>query len=255
MKTEKYTANQLKKLFRVKKVATMAELKDGLGTRVDMTIFRKLKELGYCTSYSDGGRYYTLSDITKFDENGLWSFKSIYFSKYGTLLATTAACVESAEAGCFANELDELLHVTVKDALLKLVNDGQIFREKLNGKYLYCSADASVRRKQIQARHIHQSSVMPASLPVGVGNAMSDDLKAGIILFFCLLDERQRRLFAGLESLKLGHGGDLKIAELLGLDVSTVARGRKELIEKDVDIERVRKAGGGRHSVEKKRLK
>jgi hypothetical protein len=39
------------------------------------------------------------------------------------------------------------------------------------------------------------------------------------------------------------------------LDVSTVARGRKELIEQDVDTERVRKAGGGRHPVEKKRLK
>ena len=44
------------------------------------------------------------------------------------------------------------------------------------------------------------------------------------------------------------------MAELLGLDVSTVARGRKELIEQDVDTERVRKAGGGRHPVEKKRL-
>jgi hypothetical protein len=79
-------------------------------------------------------------------------------------------------------------------------------------------------------------------------------LKAGIVLFFCSLDEQQRRLYAGLESLKLGHGGDLKMAELLGLDVSTVARGRKELIEQDVDTERVRKAGGGRHPVEKKRL-
>ena len=52
--------------------------------------------------------------------------------------------------------------------------------------------------------------------------------EAGIILFFSLLDERERRVYAGLESLKLGYGGDRQMAEILGLDVSTVARGRRE---------------------------
>jgi hypothetical protein len=79
-----------------------------------------------------------------------------------------------------------------------------------------------------------------------------DELKAAIIIFFSLLDEQQKRLYAGLESLKLGYGGDIKMAELLGLDVGTIARGRKQLIEADVEIERVRKAGGGRQVLEKK---
>jgi hypothetical protein len=256
MRPEKFTANQLAKLLRAKKIATLPELKEALGTSSKMTVFRKLQELGYYTSYSNGGRYYTLSSIAKFDQLGLWSFQSVWFSKHGTLVATTEALVESSEAGYFASELDELLHVTVKDALLQLVNEDRIVREKLGGLYLYCSANASVRRKQIQARHIYQSNVMPASLPPGIGGSVvSDELKAGIVLFFCTLDEQQRRLYAGLESLKLGHGGDVKMAELLGLDVSTVARGRKELIEQDVDTERVRKGGGGRPPVEKKRLK
>ncbi len=33
------------------------------------------------------------------------------------------------------------------------------------------------------------------------------------MLFYSLLDEQQRRLFAGLESIKLGHGGDRILAE------------------------------------------
>ena len=33
-----------------------------------------------------------------------------------------------------------------------------------------------------------------------------------------LLDEKQRRLYAGPESLKLGYGGDRKVAEFLGMD-------------------------------------
>ena len=53
-----------------------------------------------------------------------------------------------------------------------------------------------------------------------------EELKAAILLFYSLLDEQQRRLFAGLESIKLGHGGDSVLAEFLGLDPHTVARGR-----------------------------
>ena len=63
---------------------------------------------------------------------------------------------------------------------------------------------------------------------------MPDELRAAIILFYSLLDERQRRLYAALESLKIGHGGDRRIAELLGLDAGTVARGRQQLLAGDV---------------------
>src|SRR6266481_1639342 len=58
-----------------------------------------------------------------------------------------------------------------------------------------------------------------------------DELKAAILLFHSLLDEQQRRLFAGLESMKLGHGGDTVLAEFAGLDPHTVARGRQQLLD------------------------
>jgi hypothetical protein len=89
--------------------------------------------------------------------------------------------------------------------------------------------------------------------PLPEPERMHDELKAAIILFFSLLDEKQRRLYAGLESLKLGHGGDRRMSVLLGLGVGAVARGRRELVERDVEVERTRKEGAGRKSVEKKR--
>ena len=79
-----------------------------------------------------------------------------------------------------------------------------------------------------------------------------DELKAAILLFYSLLDEQQRRLYAGLESLKLGHGGDRQLAEFLNLDTHTVARGRQQLLDQDVAFARVRKIGGGRQRAEKK---
>lgn len=62
------------------------------------------------------------------------------------------------------------------------------------------------------------------------------------------LDERQRRLYAGLESKKLGHGGDRLLSLITGLHVQTIARGRHELDEPQ-SAGRVRKPGGGRRLV------
>ena len=80
-----------------------------------------------------------------------------------------------------------------------------------------------------------------------------DELKAATALVYSTLDEKQRRLCAGLESLRLGYGGDRKIANLLRMNVHTVAKGRKELLLEDLDLERIRKPGGGRKSIKKKR--
>src|ERR1035437_9218428 len=63
-----------------------------------------------------------------------------------------------------------------------------------------------------------------------------DELKASILLFYSLLDEQQRRLYAGLESLKLGRGGDHQLADFLDLDPHTVARGRQQLLAQDVEV-------------------
>lgn len=256
MNNERFSADRLARLFRSKKIATMKELKEVLGTSVDMTVFRKLQELDYRTSYSHRGGYYTLDEIADFDDLGLWSFRSVWFSQHGTLLSTAEACVNSSEAGYFGGELESILHVSVKDALRKLADEQRIARETIGGKYLYTAKDPELRREQVRARHVYESEALQAPLSVGPGvRLVPDELKAAIILFFSLLDEQQKRLYAGLESLKLGHGGDRKIAELLGLDVGTVARGRKQLLDQDVQSERVRKSGAGRPALEKKRRK
>jgi len=75
---------------------------------------------------------------------------------------------------------------------------------------------------------------------------LPDELKAATVLFYSLLDERQRRLYAGLEAMNVGHGGDTQVAELLGIDPGSVARGRQELLGGEVEPGRVRRPGGGR---------
>jgi hypothetical protein len=84
---------------------------------------------------------------------------------------------------------------------------------------------------------------------------LPEQLQAAILLFYSLLDEQQRRLYAGLESIKLGHGGDTLLADFLNLDPHTVARGRQQLLDGHVTAGRIRRPGAGRIPTEKKRPK
>lgn len=245
MNRVKYKTNRLEAFLEKEIIATMPEMKETLGTTVSKTVMRKLKGLSYRTSYSHGNRYYTLEALTKFNEQGLWAYHSVWFSQYGTLLSTLRHFVAMSEAGYSANELTACLHVSVKESLLKLVNAGHIMREKISGLYIYCSLDLRIRKEQLITRHIKASETA----------VFSDEVKAAILLFICVLDEKQRRLFAGLESLKMGPGGDKSIAEIFGLHFNTVAKGRRALLEGDIELDRTRKKGGGRIAVEKKHRK
>lgn len=251
MRPIQFQAASLVKLLKKQKVATIDELKQALGTKVTVTVFRKLKALAYRSSYSHRGRYYTLDEVARFDERGLWAFRDIRFSRHGTLLSTAEAFVRASEKGFFASELEnELGAVGVKDALATLVERDQITRKVVSGRYLYCSPEPSEKRQQLLLREAQEEELLLGGM---AGGTLPEELKAAIVVFYSILDERQRRLYAALESLKLGHGGDSKIARLLDLDVGTVAEGRHELLRRDFEIERIRRVGAGRKPLEKKR--
>jgi len=253
MARAKFSVEVIRSFLNKHRIATLAELKQTLGSFATMTVFRKLRALGYRTSFSHRGKYYTLTEIPQFDTQGLWSHRSVWFSRDGNLLVTSRRFVEEASAGLTASELRALLQVEVKEALLHLYRQERIDREEMEGVYVYFSRDPGMRRNQ----RMHRQE-RPAAWELGespVGEALAPELKAAMILFFSLLDEQQRRLYAGLEAHKLGYGGDRKIAEFLGLDEHTVGRGRRELFGEQVQRDRVRTEGGGRKPAEKKRPK
>ena len=250
MRPPSFLAQTLRERLQRRKIATLAELKQALGTEVALTVFRKLKELDYLTSYSHRGRYYTLRDIARFDTEALWSYEGVWFSRHGTLLATAQHFVDHAPQGYFAEELASALHVQVHDALRQLVLRRQIARQSISGLYLYTSTDASTRQGQLRSRRTRQT--LPILTDASRLQVAPEELQAAIILFYSLLDEQQRRLYAALESLKLGHGGDQQLAQFLGLDPHTIARGRQQLLAQGVEFNHVRKPGGGRKPLEKK---
>jgi hypothetical protein len=177
----------------------------------------------------------------------------VWFSRYGTLLTTVEAFVSRSPRGFFAKDLAETLHVEVHDALRQLVHRERLRRTEVAGLYLYTSSDPSLHRRQLRTRETTQS--VPVVTDASALQVSSDELKAAILLFYSLLDEQQRRLYAGMESIRLGHGGDTLLADFLNLEVHTVARGRQQLLQHDVASDRTRRQGGGRIPTEKKRPK
>ena len=86
------------------------------------------------------------------------------------------------------------------------------------------------------------------------GEAHSDQVvHHQINVFMSRLDEQQRRWYAALEALRMGHGGAVKMSQITGLSEKSIRRAKREL-EQDLQgrpEDRVRLPGAGRHRVEK----
>ncbi len=158
--------SSLNRLFRRKHAALLDDLRAAIGTASRTTIFRILKAVGYFTSYSHAGRFYTLRRIPKFDQRGLWSWHGVGFSSRGTLRATSVFLIEESEAGQTHEELRRQLGLRVHDTVRNLVAAGTITRERVEDVYVYLSADAKKAAAQMAVRQqLHvptAAAVVPA---------------------------------------------------------------------------------------------
>ncbi len=240
MRPVEYPTDELERAFGAHKVLTLELVKQLLGTPVKMTAVRKLRALGYHSSYSHAGQYYTLERLPRWDGHGLWVYKGIRFSRRGSLLETLAWLIDQSPEGRFAHELQDVVRVRVQEALRTLYRRERVLRHQIGGEYLYVSVEGGTtqlerRQAQIEAGQASPGSEVPAS-----------DLELHLAAFLTTLNEKQRRLYAGFEALRLGRGGDAVVARRTGLNVKTVARGRRELQAGDVSLERIRAEGAGR---------
>lgn len=239
---------ELEDAFREEKVLTLPRIKRILGTTSRMTAWRHLQELSYLKSYSDRGSYYTLEDIPCWDENGIWVHEGAHFSRRGSLLDTVVALVEEAGPGRTAAELQDLLGVRVQNAVKKLTDRGRLLRQRIEGRYVYFAPGESGH--QIPARKRAVSAGVERTLPRG-STAPPEEVARYLSVFLSVLDEKQRRLYYGYESLRIGRGGDVAVARMAGVNHKTVAKGRRQVASGQTGGDRVRAEGGGRPPLKK----
>lgn len=64
------------------------------------------------------------------------------------------------------------------------------------------------------------------------------------------LNEKDKRRYAAIESLKIEYNGERYISQILKIHVQTIKRGKQELLEgTDISEGRIRVTGGGRHKI------
>lgn len=143
---------KLWKLFNRLEIVNIKKLYTALDTKSRTTVFRCLKKIGYLSSYSHAGRYYTLRSIPVFDSVGLWHVQGSSFSKHGSLKETVIQVVNNSESGMTHRELENLLRVRVHNTLHELVVADLIGRTNTEKNYLYISGDAGNGSSQVSLR-------------------------------------------------------------------------------------------------------
>lgn len=244
-----YESNRLLRRFRRETVLTMAMIEQELGTSAKATVFRKLKGLRHRASYSHAGKYHTVDELAQFDRHGLWTFHDIRFSRQGTLVDTLAFLIEQSAAGYFAAELQSLVHVRVFNALTHLVTGRRVERARIAGEYCYFSPRSGAAQQEQRNKWLQAQASPERNL--AVPGFTATEAIACLPRFLSLLNEKQTRIYLGLEALKLGHGGDVQIARLTGVNVKTIAKGRRELEANAITPERIRRLGAGRPAIKK----
>ena len=75
------------------------------------------------------------------------------------------------------------------------------------------------------------------------------EIESQMTRFYLSLSEKDRRRYAAIEAMKLGHGGQSYICKLLGCNPRTINRGIEELKDQELlQSPKIRQAGGGRPS-------
>ena len=157
------SAPQIRGLFRKTPVMRMADIEHTVAGSSRRSLFRDLTSLGYLSSYTHTGRYYTLRSVPDFDADGLWRYQGIGFSRDGTLKATVRRLVDTSEAGRTQRDLQRRLGVRVHNPLLDLVESKQLGREPLEGEYVYLTAARRRSAMQLRCRRALVATGSPTS--------------------------------------------------------------------------------------------
>ena len=205
--------------FKKEKVVTVVLLAAWLSCSV-ATARRRLKAWRAHTSYNRNGRYYTLPEIADFDDNGLWRYQGVFFSKHGNLKQTLVHLVTHSAQGLSGSELGELLGLQPRSFLSHFRDHPALYREQVMGPWIWFAADPETREKQKQTRLARVVDAKDRRMP--------SDMEAVMILV-----ELIRHPNSSLEQIA-------RQLEPKGLDIDTAAIRRllahHDLLKKTVDF-------------------
>lgn len=130
------------------------------------SVRRFLTEVGYYSSFTHNGGWYTLRSIPRFDRDGLWFYSDIGFSHAGNLTNTLVHLTTRSGAGMTAEQLGAKLRCRCHSVLVQLCRQGRLQRRKIGSSHVYLAIDpdiATVQRQTIEGLSVIQ---FPAEIAV-----------------------------------------------------------------------------------------
>jgi AraC-like DNA-binding protein len=180
--------------FHERRILTLDEISDLLRCSA-VTSRRRLKQWRALTSYNQNNRYYTLPSIPTFDAHGLWHYRGVSFSKYGTCKQTVIHFVRRSEQGLSNTELAAMLGENPNSLMAHFKEIAGITRERHGRDVVYFCSDEPVYRRQ------HRNRFPPASSSTG----LSPDARAIAILVERIHHPRMRIDELAAELRRKGH--------------------------------------------------
>ena len=135
-----------------------------------VSVRRFLKQAGYYRSYTHNGKWYTLSDIPKFNRSGIWHHQKIGFSRHGNLHQTIGYLIDKSPKGYSAKQLSDILKYPCPAVLTHMYKARMLLRVKHLGQFVYSSADDEIggRQRKRLDRFEAKKSLTPLSAQAAV---------------------------------------------------------------------------------------
>lgn len=143
------------------------------------SVRRFLTQIGYFSSFTHNGRWYTLASIPNFGPTGLWFHRDIGFSRAGSLPSTLIELVSKSKAGMTAEQLGKMLRCRSHSVLVKLVRQDRLQRQKRGRAFVYVAADEPTATYQLQTITKTEAMALPAEIAVLVLVEYIQNPKAG----------------------------------------------------------------------------
>jgi hypothetical protein len=157
------TLESIENHFHEKRVLTLQSLAGLLSVSV-RTVQRVISSLSAIRSYDHNGRYFSLEKLARFNSMGIWEYKDIHFSKFGTLKNTLVAIINNSSQGMDASEIKEVLGMDTRSFLFQYKDVSGIKREKVGNHYVYFSSDKKHFSEQLSNRK--RGLVSPVKAPL-----------------------------------------------------------------------------------------
>lgn len=165
MSTKMDTTQKLVSAFKRQKCWLIEPLAEEINYSIP-SARRFLANIGYYSSFTHNGRWYTLFSIPRFKQDGLWFHKKIGFSREGSLTRTLVRLTEQSPMGLTAEQIGEKLQCRCHTVLVKLYREGRLQRQKFGQSYVYLAVDEQTASAQRLSIPEAQATMLPAEMSV-----------------------------------------------------------------------------------------